>query len=532
MASKVSLRVRLSFWYSTIVALSLLLFGAYVYFSVSKQLHSNLDASLLKVASSLDFVMTENTKNEEKNKKEKLTGKKSQDKFDIFRENEKRQFVGPLRPGLEKTKDETRDVVWSAVYEHILLNPKNYYIQIADTNNLIVWRSKNLLQDSLPVLTDFMKQTSKDTISLKNPEQDSVIKLAYEKLEEVRVDSIFSSMNIGLQEVRLLVKRTDHAIVSVGYTISDIQGTMNQLFMIQLIAVPVILLISLLGGLILSKLSLKPIDAITRTAEEITASNLARRIPETDSKDEVGHLTSTFNKMIRRLDNSFAQIKKFTSDASHELRTPLTILQGELEVALHSEKTTDEYEIILVSALEEVGRLTNVVETLLDLSRAESGQIKMNFTESNLSKLMLDITEDAEVLAEMKGISVTSNISENVVLKYDSPRIHQALLNIVDNAIKYSNPDGKVNIELKNGKSNAVIVISDSGMGIEENEVEHIFDRFYRIDKARSSDIQGSGLGLSIVKWIVDAHNGKITVTSQLRKGTTFVLTLPRELEE
>jgi len=119
-----------------------------------------------------------------------------------------------------------------------------------------------------------------------------------------------------------------------------------------------------------------------------------------------------------------------------------------------------------------------------------------------------------------------------VVLKYDSPRIHQALLNIVDNAIKYSNPDGKVNIELKNGKSNAVIVISDSGMGIEENEVEHIFDRFYRIDKARSSDIQGSGLGLSIVKWIVDAHNGKITVTSQLRKGTTFVLTLPRELEE
>ena len=279
-------------------------------------------------------------------------------------------------------------------------------------------------------------------------------------------------------------------------------------------------------------MSLRPIHDITKAAEEITASNLSKRLPIVQSKDEVGHLTNTFNKMIIRLDNSFSQIRKFTSDAFHELRTPLTILQGELELALHSEKTTEEYESVLVSALEEVARLTNVVETLLDLSRAESGQVKMTFTEGNLTKLMLDIAEDAEVLAEMKDITVTTQITENVILKYDSPRIHQALLNIVDNAIKYTPRGGHVSLELKNGKQNAVIVISDTGMGVPEDEVEHIFDRFYRIDKARSKDIQGSGLGLSIVKWIIDAHLGKITVTSQINKGTTFVFTIPKNIDE
>lgn len=531
MAQKVSLRVRLSFWYSTIVAVSLLVFGAYTYFSVSKQLRNNLDASLIKVANSLDFVITENSSLKGKPLNEKEISKKALDKLSLFKENERKKFIGPLRPGIEKDTDESKDFVWSAVYEHILLNPKNYFIQIADTNEVIIWRSKNLLQDSLPLLKDFVKVSSKDTISLKDIEQDSVIKLAYEKTEEIRIDSIFSNLNITGEDVRFLVKRTEHAIVSVAYTISDVQATLNQLFMIQLIALPVVLLISLLGGLILSKLSLKPIDQITKTADDITAKNLSLRLPEHDSKDEVGHLTRTLNRMIERLDNSFTQIKKFSSDASHELRTPLTILRGELELALYSEKTQEEYENVLISALEEVARLTNVVETLLDLSKAESGQIRMNLTKGSITKLLLDIAEDAEMLAESKGISVNFNIKEEVQMYFDGPRLHQAFLNVVDNAVKYTPTGGHVSIELKNGKQNVMVIISDTGMGIPEDEVDHIFDRLYRVDKARSSNIQGSGLGLSIVKWIIDSHDGKIHIKSELHKGTSFIIQLPKFLE-
>jgi heavy metal sensor kinase len=251
------------------------------------------------------------------------------------------------------------------------------------------------------------------------------------------------------------------------------------------------------------------------------------RLPEVPTKDEVGHLTKTFNRMIERLESSFIQIRQFTSDASHELRTPLTILQGELELALHSEKTTEEYEVVLLSALEEVGRLTNVVETLLNLSRADSGQIKMNFASVNLSKMVQDIAEDASILSEIKGVDVKCDIEANLYIEADQPRLHQAVLNIVDNAIKYTPEGGKISIELKNGGSFANIIVSDTGMGIPAEQLPRIFDRFYRVDKARASTIQGSGLGLSIVKWIVDAHNGKINVQSKLHEGTTFTLNMP-----
>ena len=531
MGLKVSLRVRLAFWYTAIVGLSLLLFGAYTYLSVSNELNTNLDASLAKVASSLDILIEKNISLESSSKsgKSESKEKKSKEKFSLFIESEKGRFVGPLRPGLTKSEptEEENDIVWSAIYEHILMNPKNYYIQIADTNNRIIWRSKNLQSDTLPLLTGLMEQENKIFGIFKGSDKDTSTSSNIQPPDAQLFDSIYTNIVLQSQEIRLLVKKNNQAVVSVGYAIVDVQGTMKELFSILLIAFPLVLVVSILGGLTLSKLSLRPIDEVTREADEITARNLSKRLGELPTNDEVGRLIITLNNMIERLEYSFTQIRQFTSDASHELRTPLTILQGELELALYNTKTIEEYEVVITSALEEVLRLANVVETLLELSKADAGQVKMDVKEANISKMIQDIAEDAIILAESKGIKVNSIIEPEVISYVDNNRIHQAVLNVVDNAIKYTNESGVISIELKKNKGWTEIIITDSGQGIPQEHLPHIFDRFYRVDVSRSSYIHGSGLGLSIVKWIIDAHKGEIKVNSVLNKGTTFKIRLP-----
>jgi heavy metal sensor kinase len=531
MAFKISLRVRLSFWYTATVALTLAAFGAYTYFAVSRELHANLDSSLGKVAITLDYIITKNQldgeKTEEKQNKQKL--KVKLDRFSVFRENEKNRIIGPFRPSISKQfeNEEDNDIVLSAVYEHILLNPKNYYIQIADTNYQVIWKTKNLQGEILPTFSSEEIENNNDSSKIKQVKVGTESKtIKYKSLGNV-IDSIFHDFKIDDQQIRLFTKRSNHAIITVGYSKEEITSNLNQLFSILLIAFPLVILISSIGGMVLSKLSLRQIDEITQSADEITATNLSKRLPTLETKDEVGHLTRTLNRMIERLEKQFNQIKQFTSDVSHELKTPLTILRGELELALHHQKSTEDYEILIASALEEVVRLTNVVETLLELSRAETGQINMNLSENNLSRLITDIVDDILILAELKEITVTYEIASNVIINYDQPRVHQAMLNVMENAVKYTPSGGEIQIQLNDTTDGAEIIVSDSGVGIPEESIPFIFDRFYRVDKARSHYIQGFGLGLSIVKWIVDAHNGEIFVNSKVDEGTEFRIFLP-----
>jgi heavy metal sensor kinase len=420
--------------------------------------------------------------------------------------------------------DENNPVL-TAVYEHILLNTKNYFIQIADTNLQIVWKTKNLKSNTLPFL-----QNTQLFFEEERSIPDSIVQQAKSTFQEYSEGS-FENIYIENQKVRLFVKNTSQAIISVGYSIEDIENTLNGLFSILLYAFPIILIISAIGGLVLSKLSLRAIDEIAVNAEEITASNLSRRLPEPHTNDEVGHLTRTLNKMIERLERSFIQIRQFTSDASHELKTPLTILRGELELALRTPKKPEQYQLVLASALEETERLSNVVETLLELSKADAGQVKMTFQEQNISKLITDISEDADILAEQKKIRVEKKIPNTVIACFDSARMHQAVLNIVDNAIKYTNEFGKISIELSEEEKYAVLKVTDTGTGVPKNFLPYLFDRFYRVDRARSQETRGAGLGLSIVKWIIDAHQGIIDVKSQLYYGTAFTIKIPKKRE-
>ena len=247
--------------------------------------------------------------------------------------------------------------------------------------------------------------------------------------------------------------------------------------------------------------------------------------------------SETFNEMITRLDQSFRQIKQFSSDASHELKTPLTILRGEVEVTLRKERTSSEYQQILRSNLEEIDRMTQIVEDLLLLSRADNGEIQLNRKEMNLSEIFEEIVPQAHILAQSKNLHIQTFLpEEEVTILGDRLRIRELFLNLIENAIKYTEEGGAITIHLsknsatssgkdggnrlerrKNGL--AEITVTDTGIGIAKEDQERIFDRFFRVDKARSREQGGSGLGLSICKWIVEAHQGKISVESELGKG-------------
>ncbi len=267
---------------------------------------------------------------------------------------------------------------------------------------------------------------------------------------------------------------------------------------------------------------------INEFIDTINSDNLGVKITENFHKTELRNIAFRLNDMIDRIDRSFSHLRQFTSTVSHELKTPLTIIRGELEIALHSRKTEEEYQAIIASSLDEVLRLNNVVMALLDLSRADTGKFTMNVNRENISKLLEDIAEDAVILAESKEITVTSKIEKDVFARCDIARLHQAFLNIVDNAIKYSPDKGRIDIELKSIDKFVEVSFADSGYGIPQDAIPNIFDRFYRInDSSPGHSVQGSGLGLSIVKWIVDSHNGKIVVNSIEKQGTKFTILLP-----
>jgi signal transduction histidine kinase len=243
--------------------------------------------------------------------------------------------------------------------------------------------------------------------------------------------------------------------------------------------------------------------------------------------DELGRLSITINDMIRRLHDSFARVRQFSADASHELRTPLTIMRGEIELGLRSPKSLEEYRELLESTLEEIMRLTTIVDNLLTLEKADQGTGGANFSEVDLQALVEELYEDTELLAARKSIAIRLRTSTPITIVGDRGRLRQLFLNLVDNAIKYTPDGGGVSLALERHDGAAVFEVSDTGVGIAADDLGKIFDRFYRVDKARSRELGGSGLGLSIAKWIAELHRGTITVRSEPRKGSTFTVTLP-----
>jgi heavy metal sensor kinase len=318
-------------------------------------------------------------------------------------------------------------------------------------------------------------------------------------------------------------------LIEVGAPYDQIESTLHGLALIFGMIWPVALALAMGGGYLLMKRALRPVDEITHAAETITARNLSERLPLSDTGDEIERLSATLNRMIERLEQSFHQITQFTADASHELRTPLTILRGELEVALRENELHPAARPVIESVLEETERLSKTVENLMTLSRFDSGQWKLDRSEFDLTRLCRETAEQMSLLAEDKGVQLECAAYQAVNVNADPSRLRQVLINLIDNAIKYTPAGGRVDITVGEQLNYAIIDVTDTGQGIPAEALPHVFDRFYRVDKARSRELGGSGLGLAIAKSICELHGGNISVESRSSEGTRFRVEIPIE---
>lgn len=294
-----------------------------------------------------------------------------------------------------------------------------------------------------------------------------------------------------------------------------------------LTAIPIVLVLGGLGGWFLARKSLSPIAYITETARRITASNLGERLKLRKSGDELDHLITTLNEMISRLEDSFKKIRQFTADASHELRTPISSMRGDAELLLSKQRPIEEYERTLVSNIEKLDFITRMVNDLILLSKFDSNEAGLEMAPIKLNELLVNLWELFKVLADQKGISFTLGEDEQADVLGDRTRLQQLFTNLIDNAIKFTPSGGHVDMGLKRDGGFAMVSIRDTGIGIPEEEFEHIFERFYRVDKSRARETGGTGLGLSICQWIAKAHQGKIEVDSTLGNGSRFFVSLP-----
>jgi heavy metal sensor kinase len=315
-------------------------------------------------------------------------------------------------------------------------------------------------------------------------------------------------------------------LIEAGAPYEQIENVLHGLLLALGLGLPLTVTVAISGGYLLMRRALDPVDEITRSAEQITSHNLAQRLPIANTGDELERLSVALNRMIARLEESFQYLQRFSADASHELRTPLTVLRGELEAFANRRQLDPEGRETIGSALEETERLSRIVESLLAISRLDAGEAQIEHTRLDLAELAISTTDQMRLLAEDKKITLKSEANGQVHIEGDRARLKQVIVNLVDNAIKYTPEGGTVLVKVNAMKGEGVLVVEDNGAGIPAEALPHIFERFYRVDKVRSRQMGGTGLGLAIVKSIVTAHGGRVTVESA-ETGSRFRVELP-----
>ncbi len=461
-----NIRFKLIIWYIFILGIILTAFSTFLYFTLSRSLHRGID---VKIKSIGEVIASSST------------NPYSQYSFS----------------NIDRMLEDSFG-----------LKPVTKFIQVLDESGRIGRKSQNLQHFQLPISIRALKNASQGKITFETTKALGKYPLRMVTVPVIRGRHIIN-------------------IVQVATSLEQVGEALKTLLLILWITVPSALVVASLGGLFLANKALKPVDEITKTARMITSKRLDQRIKLRKTKDEIGRLAETFNDMISRLGQSFKQIRQFSADASHELRTPLTILKGEMEVGLRRRRRPEEYRKILNSNLEEVNHMTQIVDDLLFLSKADMGEVHLQKHLINLTKLVSEVGAQAKMIAMAKDIKVHISKDSDVPVIGDRLRLRELLLNLVDNAVKYTPEGGEMMISLERDDDRVKLRVMDNGIGIPTEDQPHIFDRFFRVDKARSREAGGSGLGLSICKWIVEAHGGEISVESEVAKGSLFTVTLP-----
>jgi heavy metal sensor kinase len=361
------------------------------------------------------------------------------------------------------------------------------------------------------------------------------IQISPEVLENAaRGIATFETDESSGQPVRVLTKPVMRGtqlvnLVQVGMSLENMEKTRTRFLLILAALLPVGLILASTGGWLLARRALAPVGQMTNSARQISAQHLAERLHETGSGDELDRLARTLNEMLERLDKAFHQMRQFSADASHELQTPLTVLRGELEFTLRAPRDEIEYERTLASALEEIDRLSDLVDGMLYLARTDAGVARMGEDKVDLARLIDKTCNRLDWLAKQTSVRLTLGPVQQVSIQGDTVRLGQLITNIVQNGLTYTPAGGDVTVSLKVENDFAVLEVADTGVGLSPEEQNQIFLPFYRATEARSTSGGGAGLGLSIARAIAQSHGGKITVKSLPDKGSTFTVSLPLE---
>jgi len=461
----VPIRVRLTAWYMLLVALTLAAFGGFVYLNLARGLYAEVDAGLRTLA------------------QEAARG--------IDSEN------GVLR------------------------------FQNTDTGHLVV-------SATLPVLRRWEDNVIMRLLDEAGNTVDGVgehAQLPPPRDRDLRAG--FSTVRVAGEPWRVYTIRIDLPpnrspyLLQVARPLSAVDETLERVAGVLMLGIPLVLFVAALGGIFISGRALGPIAHVTRLAKEIGADDLSRRLNLTLPDDEVGRLASTFDNMLSRLEAAFEREKQFTQDAAHELRTPLTVMKGTIDVALSRPRDAAECRSALVEVGAQVDRLIHLAEGLLFLARAERRDSKLNVESLDLAILVAGLVDELRPVAEAKGVSISYDGPASLPLKGDQDRLIRLFLNLLDNAVKYTPAGGNVTAVVSRRGCGVEVAVMDTGSGIPPEHLPHIFERFYRVDKARSRSEGGVGLGLAIAEHIAELHGGSIRVASELGKGTIFTVSLP-----
>lgn len=459
-----SIRLRLALWYTSVLAAMLLVFGVPVYYLMAQHLIAEGDANI-------------------------------------------------ARRALHIASTVRVDAAAPPTLQHVELPPidafesPGVYVQVVQTDGVVVARSDNLGDQELPG-------------------NDRAFAAAWTG------NGVFYGTKVGGEQVQVYIEPLVTAgriigFVQVGGTYGEANAILDRLRLSLLAFGGLSLLLA--GGIAwgIAGGALRPIATITRTARAIALSKgFSRRLEDTGSRDELGQLGLTFNEMLASLEEAYAAQQRFVADASHELRTPLTAIRANLGLLKRQRDTlpVDERIALVEAAADESDRMARLVSDLLSLARADAGQ-RLQMQKVELDRLLLEVYGEARLLAD--GVKVTIDEIDEVSLMGDPDRLKQLILSLVDNAIRYTPVNGQVRLSLSKDTTTAVLEVADTGIGISAEDLPHIFERFYRADKARARDAAGTGLGLSIANWIVDQHGGEMRATSTQGRGSVFTVQLP-----
>ena len=352
------------------------------------------------------------------------------------------------------------------------------------------------------------------------------------RAEVLRGATVRTTSRLGPERARfrVLAVRYPHDgtadVLVVARSLVDVDESVRRLRLLLILAVPVGVAVAGAGGWVLARKALLPVARMTNKAEVISADRLQERVAVPRARDELGRLASTLNDMLDRIERGVQEQQRLVADASHELRTPLAVMRSEIDVWLRAPGLPQQAREALESVGEEVERMSRILDNLLTLARIDEGRLDLLCAPQGLDLMVNDVLSKLRPIAEAKGISLETDGEDAQVLA-DGPRFELVIINLVDNAIKYSERGGEVRVQLWRNRNEGGITVSDTGPGISEEALPHLFDRFYRDDAARSRSAGGSGLGLAICKEIVTAHGGRLWASSKLGTGSSFSLAMP-----